>query len=436
MTAPVYSSSTMDICGVPSRRTFLAGAGAALSANLFPAAVRAQPAPLLSLKRGGSIHSLLNWPELEPGSKDKFVWPPFASPKYQISPRLLSTFKQAGLDFIRLTVDPGIFLASEKTRRDELDAILLNRCHLILAAGLNVIVDFHPISQVAAWTPVRIVTEPNVFEAYTALMGRTASVLAALDPAHVALEFMNEPPYGYDASSTERWRRMLQAMYKAARAANPRLALVLGGAAGGGSRGLFEIDARQFADPNIFWSFHFYDPHPFTHQGVVTSQSNMLHYRYLTDLPYPVDAGEIDSTLLSVRQAILADKSLPIMQRVAVESAAADAVKKYFASKFGVRDIAAEFDKVELWAKANNVDPAKILLGEFGTARRSVHGNGALNRHRETWLRDVRLQAEKRKFAWAIWDMDDNQMGLVTQRGSGLLDTSLLRALGLNESAG
>ena len=417
-----------------SRRQLLCGIMLSAGKVLTIPAI-AQPRTI-NLRRGGSIHSMLNWPELQTGKSEAFLWPPFAAAKYQIAPGLLASFKRAGLDFIRLTVDPGPFLATSGDRRDELDAILLSRCKMIHDAGLSVIVDFHPISQVPAFAPARIIENASLFASYVEMIGRTAQTLRALDPARTALEFMNEPPHGYDASTVARWQRMLGQMHAAARKTNPDIPLVLTGAASGGIKGLLAIDAKVFVDKKLFWSFHFYDPHPFTHQGVMTSQSNMLHYRYLTDLPYPVDAGEIDSTLLSVRQAILADRSLPVMNRVAIESAAADTVKKYYASKFGVQSIASEFDKVEQWARTNGVNPGQILLGEFGAARRNQHGNGALNRHRETWLRDVRKEAEKRNFAWAIWDMDDNQMGLVTLRGSGLLDAALLRALGLNENAG
>lgn len=390
----------------------------------------------LALRRGGSIHSALNWPELEAGSHDRFLWPPFAAAKYQMSPRLLKAFRRAGLDFIRLTVDPGIFMATQGMRRDELDAILLSRCRLILDAGMAVVVDFHPIMQVPAWTADRIVTDAATNRAFIELIGRTAGALRALDASKVALEAMNEPPHGYDKASAERWQHMLARMHKAARAAHPDLTLVLTGAASGGILGLKNVDARAFADDNIYWSFHYYSPHHFTHQGVVTSQSNMLHFRYLTDLPYPSDAANPELATEMVRQAVRADRSLNALQRVGVESAAINAVRAYFSARFDARSIAADFDEVTSWAQRQGVKSERILLGEFGAARRNQRGNGALNRHRLDWMRDVRQAAEQRNFAWALWDIDDDQMGLVTRRGSNLLDGPTLQALGLDDIAG
>lgn len=431
MPADVYPLRTFS----PTRRSFLTGAciGAAVAA--LPSGAVAQSARPI-LRRGGSIHSMLNWPELERGSKDRFVWPPFAAQKYQVNPRLLGAFRRAGLDFIRLTVDPGIFLSTQGARRDELDHILLARSHHILDAGLNIIVDFHPISQVAAWTPDRLITDEATHQAFLDLIGRTAKTLRALDASKVALEFMNEPPHGYDGTTAARWQRMLDNMRKTARAAHPDLTLVMTGAASGGIKGLLNVDARTFSDENIYWSFHYYSPHAFTHQGVITSQSNMLHFRFLTELPYPANAASPELTMETVRQALRADTSLNGLQRLQLEGAALDTVRKYFEDNFDARRIGADFDIVVDWANRNAVKTQNILLGEFGAARRNARGNGALNRHRLDWMRDVRQAAEKRGFAWALWDIDDNQMGLVTQRGSGMLDAPTLQALGLNDIAG
>ncbi len=427
----MYECDTKPGLTPPSRRDILAGGASLLAAAALPSQTRAQNIALLKLKRGGSIHSMMNWPELEPGSKERFLWPPYSAAKYQINPRLLDAFKTAGLDFIRLTADPGPFLASGAAHRDELNQILLTRCRLILDAGLNVIVDFHPISQVANWTPDKIITGADTAASYIKLMGQISFTLRALDPARVALEFMNEPPHGYDSASAARWQRRLHDMHAAARHAHPGLTLIMSGAASGGIRGLLNVDARAFAGSNIYWSFHYYSPHHFTHQGVVTSQSNMLHFRYLNDLPYPVSTADAENTEQSIRQAVLADPSITAQQRMRMEDEALNAARKYLATHFDATKIAAEFDSVVQWAEKNAIRRDQILLGEFGAARRNARGNGALNRHRENWLQDVRTSAENRNFAWAVWDIDDPQMGLVTRRGSIQLDNGMLRALGL-----
>lgn len=83
----------------------------------------------------------------------------------------------------------------------------------------------------------------------------------------------------------------MEIMHAAIRANNPDIAVIWSGAKSADFTGLFAVKPDRFPDDNIFWSFHYYSPHHFTHQGVRTSQANMLHYRYLSDIPYPANLG-------------------------------------------------------------------------------------------------------------------------------------------------
>jgi hypothetical protein len=52
----------------------------------------------------------------------------------------------------------------------------------------------------------------------------------------------------------------------------------------------------------------------------------------------------------------------------------------------------------------------------------------------EAWMRDVRTEAERRGFRWALWALSGyGGMALVETDGSTRLDPVSLRALGLNE---
>lgn len=425
-----------------SRRALL-GATAALSAASFcrsTTGLAAPTAPAASgphpaLRRGGSIHTMLNWPELARGNKDQIAWPPFTAAKYQPDPATLKGLRRAGLDHIRLTIDPGLLLSVHRDMRQSALDIIISRCRLLLGHGFSVIADFHPINQIAAFAPDRIITSETLFSAYTANLALTAKAMRALDPARVALEVMNEPPYGYDLITSRRWTAMLHRMHKAIRAENPALPLVMSGAAGGGIPGLMNIDARAFSDPNIFWSFHYYDPHLFTHQGVATSQSNMLWYRYLTDVPYPARRGNAGLVNEALHQNMRLDRTLDRNAHAKMEREFATAIKAYFNTNFGPASIAADFERVTNWARANAIPAHRIYLGEFGAARRNPQGNGASETHRREWMRDIRLEAEKREFAWSLWDVNAPQMGLMDPRGAAL-DRSMLDALGLQSAAG
>ena len=64
------------------------------------------------------------------------------------------------------------------------------------------------------------------------------------------------------------------------------------------------------------------------------------------------------------------------------------------------------------WAARNNTQPLPIYLGEFGV------DNEADNHHtdRKKWLSWIRMQAEKRGFSWAHWNMYSN---IDTAKGMG-----------------
>ena len=110
----------------------------------------------------------------------------------------------------------------------------------------------------------------------------------------LALELMNEPQYGWDAPTTERWQRMLELLHQGARAQAPDLLLVVTGARGGDATGLKALDPAPFAASNVLFSFHYYEPHDFTHQGVVSPNPSASHWRFISGLPYPAKSGDVD----------------------------------------------------------------------------------------------------------------------------------------------
>jgi endoglucanase len=63
--------------------------------------------------------------------------------------------------------------------------------------------------------------------------------------------------------------------------------------------------------------------------------------------------------------------------------------------------IAADFDKVSAWARANN---RQILLGEFGAYDRS----GTPMELRTAYTEAVAREAERHGFAWAYWQFDSD----------------------------
>jgi endoglucanase len=250
---PLPSSGTgkdQDHAGM-TRRSLLAGSAAATGIALLPATAKpAPPAKMPRLRRGGSIHTMMNWADLEAGSRDRFAWPPFARAHFDIPAFFLRQLAASGIDFVRMTLDQRPWLQARGARLRQLDNILLQKCHHILDNGLDLIVDFHPVNQVPKYSPVNIAADINaqLFKDYAAIIGHVAGVLKAFDPQRVAIEPFNEPPYGYDSRTAARWQAMMELMHGKIRAANPGIAVVWSGAKSGDSTGLLAVRPERFPD--------------------------------------------------------------------------------------------------------------------------------------------------------------------------------------------
>ena len=231
---------------------------------LFACAAQAENAGEPKFRRGIGISHVMMWAPLEPAPSKNFVFPPFTYSDATFA-RELKALRRTGFDFVRFAVDPGPFLQWDGPRRDELTRKLVSYVRLILSHDLSVIVDFHPSDMHPDYLGAKIAAGPDapLFKDYLRLLARTATALNELQSSRVALELMNEPP-----PRARTWRPMLDAAYSAVRKAAPKLLLVLDGGEEGNLDGTITLDGYR-DDPNILFSFHYYRPWQFTHQGLV-----------------------------------------------------------------------------------------------------------------------------------------------------------------------
>lgn len=373
-----------------------------------------------AFRRGIGISHLMAWAPLQPAPSKNFVFPPFSYADAALT-RELKTLRRVGFDFVRFAVDPGPFLQWQDSRRDYLTQKLLDYVRLMLSCDLSVIVDFHPSDLHADYLGARIAAAPDapLFKDYLRLLARTAASLNDLHSARVALELMNEPP-----SRARAWRPMLNAAYSTVRKAAPHLLLVLDGGEEGNLDGTITLDGYR-DDPNILFSFHYYRPWQFTHQGLAGMAA-----QYLTDVPYPARARPMAESIEATAATIAAAKLAP-PELVQAKTKARHDLESYRASSFNRSHIAADFDKMARWARDNAVPAHRVLLGEFGVMDNAQRQGAARQAERLRWLSDIREEAEARGFAWAAW-VHSGSIGfsLVQREGSFELDPGVLRALG------
>jgi hypothetical protein len=410
------------LSGKLSKRGFVAGVAAAATLAL----ARATELPVYPrLQRGINFHHMLNWPDvIERGATLDYVWPPFAGERFATSDAELARLRAMGFDFIRLTADPAILIATDGPRRDELRVHYQAVVSRLLDKGFNLVFDLAPVVENPRYRPRALIdsNSPEIFAAYLAMVGRVATALARFPPDRLALELMNEPELT-SAADTPRWQSMLEALHREARASAPELPLVLGGMNWNSADALRRLDAAPFADSNVLFTFHYYDPHTFTHQGVENDDT-----RYLDGLAWPANSD-------NVRE--VRDRAL---ERAALASGPSARDAPYFAERTrrlldqflsmetGPQQVQRDFDAVARWADSRALARNRILLGEFGCV---ISGNGTpVGESRLRWLTTVREAAEREGFGWSYWAYKGyGGMELVSREG--LWHEDVVDALGL-----
>lgn len=393
--------------------------GAAAAAGI-PGPAEAGP----GFRRGINVYQAMHWATVEPGPGHAFAYPPFPDPSIALTAAELQALRRTGFDFVRFTVDPGPFLELLGTRRDELDRMLIGTVSRILAAGLSVVVDFHPSEAQPDYTGKALTrgVETPVFQAYLRLLARSTGLLEQPHSRRIALELMNEPPVAASA-----WQPMLEAAYAAVRSRSTDLLVVLDGGEEASPAAMTAIrTAALVKDQAALFTFHYYAPYQFAHQGASWNAA-----RYLADVPYPALARPLQDSLDATAEAIArSDLSQQEKSRATLDARAR--LEGYRRSAFDGRTIAEEFNRVADWARSQDLPPERILLGEFGarTSEPQLHGGRVAERAR--WFHDVRDAAQAHGFGWAAWAYRDiGGFGLVRSATSNEIEPAIADALGL-----
>lgn len=374
--------------------------------------------------RGIGMSHVMAWAAIAPGPARQFVFPPFTDTSDAQFTAELRTLRRTGFEFVRFAVDPGPFLQFQGERRDRVDRILVDRVNLIRSSGLAVIVDLHPSDMHPDYTAQRLTagaTSP-VFQSYLQLIERTARLLGALHSDKIAFELMNEPPV-----PQADWQPMLEAAYAAARRGSRDLTLVLEGGHEASAPALMDMNTVPFsADPAVIYSFHYYDPYQFTHQGASWNPA-----RYLADVPYPAQARPLHDSLAATA-ALIAATDIPAPKRALAYQDAQARLEDYRASDFNGHTIAADFARVADWAKSHGIPADHIQLGEFGANQTPAQESGARATERAQWFHDVSRAAQANGFGWAVWAYRGGGFALAQSDSADAIEPSIAEALGLH----
>jgi hypothetical protein len=391
-----------------------------------------QPPPI-RLKRGISMVGWFTWSHAD-STGATFGPDPFPEiGKVTVAEQ--AQLRQMGIDFVRLPVEPGPFLAADAEQRQRLMARVGAVIAQLQQAGFSVIWDYHPRPARFAYSYPDIFANGGRHVAdYQALLTETARFLAQFPANRTALELINEPPLGCKIGAGQ-YTSLITAAYRAARQGDAQLPLMLEGGCFASLDTLDSIDLTALQnDPAVLFTFHFYEPWAFVTQG--DTGNNAVFMRNLGNLHFPPQ-GSPEQPLATLRANLNAPQLVPLttpltddqkQQAIATGTAT---VQRYLASGNDDAWIASRFDVVSHWATSQGINPGRIALGEFSVVRGGM-SRGAPDVDRARWLRDVRTAAEARGLPWAYWSYLDpkNGMSLIIMP-ERTLDPVAVEALGL-----
>jgi hypothetical protein len=299
----------------------------------------------------------------------------------------LEDLREAGFTFVRLAVEPE-YLHGDASRR----AVLVEQIARVQRHGLAVIVALHP----QKW---RLESSPADRAALLDTWRSLAPALRKLNPVLTVPEVLNEPVF---PGSANEWMALQESARVIIRSALPANTIILTGNDWGSISGLLAMPASQ--DPNVVYSFHFYDP---TELTSLAAWRPGLDTALLARLPFPTTDSPSCNSVVSEG-----------------DSPTAEVARFYCAQKWSAASVAERIRLASDWARRRDT---VLLAGEFGATTR-------LNRSaRLAWIASVRRACEAEGIGWALWGYEDI-MGLAIPRPPGTrprLDEGVLEALGL-----
>ncbi|HTP58195.1 MAG TPA: glycoside hydrolase family 5 protein, partial [Spirochaetia bacterium] len=354
------------------------------------------PARLALLARGINLN---NW------------FSPWANPATYATafrPAEAEFLKKAGFTVCRLPLGPDLLFdpSNPGTPRPVIRDVDRG-VHLLLDAGLAVIFDpIHGSSADAAWEAA-LYHDPSFLKKAEVSWEALARHYAAFSADRIFFEVMNEP----HLSAREKvdpswWQPVQEALVAAIRRGAPSNTIIVTGEKWGGIDGL--VDLKPLKEGNLVYSFHWYDPFTFTHQGATWTDPVQAE---LSNIPYPSSPDAVQDAA-----SALADPR------------ARARVVRYGSESWGIDRVRAGLSRAAQWGEANHVP---VFCGEFGVYRKVAPPGDRL-----VWIHDVRSTLESLGIGWCMWDYETD-FGLVTfsepswHRGIQV-DAGCLTALGLD----
>ncbi|MCL2126789.1 MAG: glycoside hydrolase family 5 protein [Treponema sp.] len=229
--------------------------------------------------------------------------------------------------------------------------------------GLYLILDnhsFHPVEPTAPDIDTILVP------VWTQMAGRYRD-----RSGYILYEVLNEP-HGIDG---KKWAAIQDRVVKAIREIDPERGVIIGGTNYNSIDAL--SDLPSYTD-NVIYTFHFYDPYLFTHQGETWGSPPNL--KTLKGMPFPADAHAVPEIP-------------PELKGTWVENS----IRSSYRTDATVQALAKNLDKAVQFSRSRGGLP--LFCGEFG-----AYLLNSLNEDRVRWYRAAAGLLDERGIARASWD--------------------------------
>jgi endoglucanase len=289
-------------------------------------------------------------------------------PAHYLGDADLKLMNSLGLRSVRLAVDPAYILDARNPSVPLPSIVNLDRAiDALIQANLLVVLELQDDKK-AAWE-----SDPAYVEAIMKLWGALADRCAKHSPDMLIFEIVNEPRF---EAAPLAWQPIAERWANTMRTHAPAHTLALGGPRWGGLDGLELL--TPVADKNVIYSFHFYEPFAFTHQGATWAGPDVVALR---DMPYPYAKSLCDAVTLAQK-----------------DETTRATVRAYCNEQWDAAKVLKTLSRATTWSKKYAVP---VWMGEFGAICKAPRDA------RSAWLRDTRVAAETLAIPWTLWGYDD-----------------------------
>lgn len=306
----------------------------------------------------------------------------------------IENIKSLGCDVIRLPIN--LHYMTDGAPDYEIDPLFFEFLDQVVdwaeELKMNLILDNH------SFDPA-VNTDPNVGSILEKVWTQMAEHYQDRS-TYIYYEVLNEP----HGISDSQWNTIQQAVVQKIRDVDSKHTIVVGPAGWNSYNNL--DDMPVYDDDNLIYTFHFYDPFVFTHQGATWTDPSM---ESLAGVPFPYNDSEMPDFPAGLNGTW-------------VESA--------FNDYQNTGTVAKVKELIDIAVQFKNDRNVPVYCGEFG-----VYIPNSDNDDRVAWYDTVRTYLEENDIPWTSWDYHGG-FGVFEEDGNGSfehdLNIPLLEAIGFN----